>query len=113
MEPARPRLLTVNGGSSSIKAALFEAGASLRRILEGAIQRIGLSGDLDRGLIGYLARKEGMSAQRFNEMVNVPAIHPQARPGHAGSQELEVERSTMNAQDLVDTASALVAGAIS
>jgi len=35
-------LLTINGGSSSIKFALFEAGDSLRRILEGRIERIGL-----------------------------------------------------------------------
>ncbi|MGD1073631.1 MAG: acetate/propionate family kinase [Bryobacteraceae bacterium] len=42
MKPADPRILTINGGSSSIKFALFEAGGSLRRILEGAIERIGL-----------------------------------------------------------------------
>ena len=42
MKPANPRILTINGGSSSIKFALFEAGDSLRRILEGAIERIGL-----------------------------------------------------------------------
>ena len=42
MKPANPRILTINGGSSSIKFALFEAGGSLRRILEGAIERIGL-----------------------------------------------------------------------
>ena len=37
-----PRVLTINGGSSSIKFALFDAGGSLRRILAGAIERIGL-----------------------------------------------------------------------
>ena len=42
MKPAIPHILTVNGGSSSIKFALFEAGDSLRRILEGEIERIGL-----------------------------------------------------------------------
>jgi acetate kinase len=42
MEPANPRILTINGGSSSIKFALFEAGDLLRRILEGEIERIGL-----------------------------------------------------------------------
>jgi acetate kinase len=42
MKPASPRILTINGGSSSIKFALFEAGDSLPRILEGAIERIGL-----------------------------------------------------------------------
>jgi len=35
-------VLTINGGSSSIKFALFEAGDSQRRILEGGIERIGL-----------------------------------------------------------------------
>ena len=35
-------ILTVNGGSSSIKFALFEASASLQRILAGSIERIGL-----------------------------------------------------------------------
>jgi acetate kinase len=41
-KPANPRILTINGGSSSIKFALFEAGDSLRRILEGGIESIGL-----------------------------------------------------------------------
>jgi len=35
-------ILTINGGSSSIKFALFEAGTSLKRILAGGIERIGL-----------------------------------------------------------------------
>ena len=42
MKPANPRILTINGGSSSIKFALFEAGSSLQRVLGGEIQRIGL-----------------------------------------------------------------------
>ncbi|MGD0652905.1 MAG: acetate/propionate family kinase [Thermoguttaceae bacterium] len=42
MKPADQRILTINGGSSSIKFALFEAGDSLQRILEGGIERIGL-----------------------------------------------------------------------
>ncbi len=42
MKPANPRILTINGGSSSIKFALFETADSLQRILEGAIDRIGL-----------------------------------------------------------------------
>ncbi len=37
-----PFVLTINGGSSSIKFALFEAGITLRRILQGGIERIGL-----------------------------------------------------------------------
>jgi acetate kinase len=41
MKAANPRILTINGGSSSIKFALFEAGESLQRILGGGIDRIG------------------------------------------------------------------------
>lgn len=36
-------VMTVNGGSSSIKFALFETGATLRRILAGSIKGIGLA----------------------------------------------------------------------
>jgi acetate kinase len=43
MKPANPRILTINGGSSSIKFALFEVDEVLRRILDGGIERIGLS----------------------------------------------------------------------
>ncbi len=42
MRKANPRILTINGGSSSIKFALFEAGDSLQRILAGEVERIGL-----------------------------------------------------------------------
>ena len=42
MKPDHPKILTINGGSSSIKFALFDAGDSLRRILAGGIERIGL-----------------------------------------------------------------------
>ena len=42
MKPANPRILTINGGSSSVKFALIEAGDSLRRVPEGGIECIGL-----------------------------------------------------------------------
>jgi acetate kinase len=42
MKPKTPCVLTINGGSSSIKFALFEADGGLRRTLEGRIQGIGL-----------------------------------------------------------------------
>ena len=42
MSPAIPRILTVNGGSSSIRFAVFEVGESLQRMLEGTVERIGL-----------------------------------------------------------------------
>ena len=91
-------ILTINGGSSSIKFALFQADHALRRILEGRMERIGLPGAtfvvkslnnaesfsrqvaapdhavavgaLGPGLIWYLAQAEGMDARQFNEMVN-------------------------------------------
>jgi acetate kinase len=44
MKPSNPRILTINGGSSSIKFALFETDASLPRILGGGIDRIGQPG---------------------------------------------------------------------
>jgi len=40
--PIEKTILTINGGSSSIKFALFEVGASLRRVFSGAIERIGM-----------------------------------------------------------------------
>ena len=41
MKPANPRILTINGGSSRIKFALFEAGEALKRVFHGAVERIG------------------------------------------------------------------------
>jgi acetate kinase len=42
VKQAKACVLTINGGSSSIKFALFEVGDSLQRILEGGMERIGL-----------------------------------------------------------------------
>ena len=42
MKPTTPSVLAVNGGSSSIKFALFEADGAPRRILEAKIDEIGL-----------------------------------------------------------------------
>ena len=42
MKSAGSRVLTINGGSSSIKFALFEVGAALRQVLGGELERIGL-----------------------------------------------------------------------
>jgi acetate kinase len=44
MKPSGPHLLTINGGSSSIRFAVFAAGAAPRRLLAGKIDRIGTSG---------------------------------------------------------------------
>src|ERR1035437_1376837 len=64
-KPANPRILTINGGSSSIKFALFEAGDSLRRILEGGIERIGLP--------EATLRVKGLNqADNFSRLVTAP-----------------------------------------
>jgi acetate kinase len=44
VESALPCILTINGGSSSVRFAVYEAGATPRRRLDGKIDRIGLSG---------------------------------------------------------------------
>ena len=41
MKSALPCVLTINGGSSSIKFALFEANKAMRRILTGRIEGAG------------------------------------------------------------------------
>ncbi|MEO8377908.1 MAG: acetate/propionate family kinase, partial [Candidatus Sumerlaeota bacterium] len=58
-------ILTVNGGSSSIKFALFEAGDSLRRILDGRLERIGTANAL-------FAVKGSSAADRFSRAANAP-----------------------------------------
>jgi len=91
MKPANQHILTVNGGSSSIRFALFDAGsplrlgngASLAEVHRGKSVDTSMSftptagvpmstrtGDLDPGLVWYLARTEHLDAQGFNEMVN-------------------------------------------
>ena len=44
MKPGDSKILTINGGSSSIKFALYAAVESLQRGLYGTVDRIGLSG---------------------------------------------------------------------
>ena len=54
-EPIPPsHILTVNGGSSSIKFAIFEPGEEPRRLLEGAIERVGDAAQAIAGLIDWL-----------------------------------------------------------
>ena len=42
MKQAEACVLTINGGSSSIKFALFDVDHMLQRIIAGSIERIGL-----------------------------------------------------------------------
>ena len=44
MKPANPRILTINGGSSSIKFALYQVGEALEQRLYGKVDHIGLPG---------------------------------------------------------------------
>ena len=44
MKQAQPSILTINGGSSSIRFALYEQGEPLRRLLDGKVDRVGLAG---------------------------------------------------------------------
>jgi acetate kinase len=44
MNAAKPQILTINGGSSSIKFALYAAVKPLKRGLQGTVDRIGLTG---------------------------------------------------------------------
>ena len=65
MKSTNARILTINGGSSSIKFALFEAGDPLRRILEGGIERIGLP--------KATLRVQGMNQKdNFSQIVTAP-----------------------------------------
>ena len=44
MKPSQTRILTINGGSSSIKFALYQTDELLKRWLYGKVDRIGLPG---------------------------------------------------------------------
>ncbi len=44
MKPFNPHVLTINGGSSSIKFALYQTGKPLQLRLHGSVDRIGLPG---------------------------------------------------------------------
>ena len=65
MKPKHTGILTVNGGSSSIKFALFEASGSLRRILTGRIEGVGLPQ-------GGFAVHSADTGENFSRAVTVP-----------------------------------------
>jgi acetate kinase len=65
VKPTNPRILTINGGSSSIKFALFEGADSLQRILDGGIERIGLPEATFRV-------KGSDEADNFSRSINAP-----------------------------------------
>jgi acetate kinase len=64
-KPTHATVLTINGGSSSIKFAMFEVGDPLKRILEGEIERIGLPEST--------LRVKGLNkADNFSRLVTAP-----------------------------------------
>jgi acetate kinase len=64
-KPVQARILTVNGGSSSIKFALFESGESLLRVLKGEIDGVGLPH-------GNFTVKGATGTDNFSKPVTVP-----------------------------------------
>jgi len=82
-------ILTINAGSSSIKFAWFEAGDAMRRILKGAIERIGLP---DATL-----RVEGREpADTLSRAINAPG-HAKAAEELMTWIEARSERSALSA----------------
>ena len=84
MKPAITRILTINGGSSSIKFALFEADGALKRILHGAIERIGLPEALFKinGADHRIDFSQKVKAQNHIEAVSVLMDWIEKRLGH-------------------------------
>jgi acetate kinase len=58
-------ILTINGGSSSIKFALFDTNDSQKRFMEGQVERIGLSGAI-------FSVKSSNKAENFTRQVSAP-----------------------------------------
>jgi len=73
MSAAKTCILAVNGGSSSIKFALFATEGSLRRVLVGGIERIGLSNPVfhAKGLAAADTFSHQVPAADHTEAVNV------------------------------------------
>ena len=81
VKQAKASVLTINGGSSSIKFALFEAGDSLRRILEGGIERIGLPEARALGL--------GTASEERNSGQATKAVHVVSLATTANESEIQ------------------------
>lgn len=72
-EAARGRVILAHLGSGASLAAVRDGKSidtSMGLTPAAGVPMSTRSGDLDPGLVGHLARTEGMSAERFNEMVN-------------------------------------------
>jgi acetate kinase len=72
MTSRAPCILTINGGSSSIKFAVFETGSQLKRLFSGKVDRIGLAGTnltVD-GAIGRSPEKRVLDGKDHTSVVN-------------------------------------------
>lgn len=65
MKTAPAHILTVNGGSSSIKFALFQADGAMQRLLDGKIERIGTDS-------AHMSAKGRETADNFSHPVKAP-----------------------------------------
>ena len=81
MKPASSHILTIDGGSSSIKFTLFEAGESPRRSLHGRIERIGLPDDTF-AVNGSEKFSRAMAVPNHTVAVNVLMDWLETRNGH-------------------------------
>ncbi len=68
MKPSPTHILTVNGGSSSIKFAVFEADGALHRLLDGKIERIGMPA-------AHLSAKGRQQSDNVSQPVKAPDHH--------------------------------------
>ena len=73
LQAARGRVILANLGNGASLAAVYEGKSmdtSMGLTPTGGVPMSTRSGDLDPGLVWYLARTEKMNAKQFNEMVN-------------------------------------------
>ena len=72
MKPTQRSILTINGGSSSIKFALYEIDAFLKQLLSGEIENIG-SGNTKLSFNDFYTDKKNslsISADNFADFFN-------------------------------------------
>lgn len=107
MKSPGPCVLTINGGSSSIRFAVYEAGETLQRLLAGKIDRVGLSDTklVVTGRAGKPAALRRLAAAGHRAAVNFLVGWLEAQPvfasikavGHRvvhGMKHSEPERAT-------------------
>jgi acetate kinase len=73
LQAARGRVILAHLGNGASLAAVYEGKSmdtSMGLTPTGGVPMSTRSGDLDPGLVWYLARTEGIAAKKFNEMVN-------------------------------------------